>query len=211
MKQQLRYTTAAVLIGVSGSATAAVDLDDFDEMNLVDDWRATAILGGDAVGDNGNRIGSVHQMVIGDDGLVQEIVVTRSPDGDLNQEYLSVPWSKVTFKPGQGEATLSFTADAADERSWADLPPAVGPGEWKVSRMIGMDVDSVDDVAQGEVEDVLITEGANDMSAFVIESDIFDETFFALPGDPNFVDYADNELELPYAAATLEDLPDLAY
>ncbi|MDZ7748545.1 MAG: PRC-barrel domain-containing protein [Halofilum sp. (in: g-proteobacteria)] len=211
MKHHLRYTVAALLIGVSGSASATT-LDDFDDEGLADEAGApTAVLGGEAVGDEGNRIGSVHELVIGDKGLVQEIVITRSPNNDLDQQYLEVPWSEVTFKPGLGEASLSFTADEADKRSWLDLPPAIGASEWKVSRMIGMDVDSVDDVAQGEVENVLISEGTNDMSAYVIESEISDETFYALPGDPSFVDYDDNELELPYTAATLEDLPDLGY
>jgi len=199
------------MLGMSGTVSANSALNDFDADGLDDAWRSTAILGGNAMSSNGDRVGSVQEMILGEDGLVQSVVITRSPDDSLDQEYLTVEWDNVDFEPYEGEVQLDFSKSAAADREWQELPPIADVGEWKVSRMIGMDVDSTDDVAEGEVEDVLITAKANDMTAFVIESAFTDENYYALPGDPEYVDYEENELDLPFTADTLKDLPDLAY
>lgn len=212
MIRLLGALTMTALLGISASATAAVELEDFDDSSLMDDWRATAVLGGDAVGSDGAHVGSVQELILGEDGLIQSVVVSRPAGSDnLDMEYLEVAWSKADFKPLEGEVKLTFTAAEANDKAWGDFPPVAGINQWKASRLIGMDVDSTEDVPEGTVEDILFTPGANDMSAFVVESPIEDEDYYALPGDPEFVDFEEGELDLPYTAEAIEDLPALAY
>lgn len=189
----------------SVSANPDVELADWDYAPLTEDWSLDNIVGGEVIASNGIQVGYVNDIIFDESGLLDTVVVQQKDDsGDWT--FREVAWANVDFDPALNQIELkvdSETFNGFDELEIADFS---GPEELEASNLLGMDVNADGMAPYGEVEDLLVTEGANSLSAIVVESDGLGSFHYAVPADIEDLDGDSVVLDLPYTVEDIEAL-----
>lgn len=205
-RNALMFTAILGSLGLSapGSAMAA-DLDGWDYTPLLDDWKLSAVMEGDVISSDGKDVGDVHDIIFNEAGLLDSIVVEQH-EKNLNWNFYEVAWSDIDFDPASGEVMLEL--DKAEVEALPDLELAEfsGPEEIEASNLIGMPVNLDGVTPYGEVTNVTVTPGANELSALIVESDGLGAFSYAVPADISDIDADSVGIVLPYTVEEVEDL-----
>lgn len=83
------------------------------------DWRGRTVIGAAVFGDNGRRIATINDLLITDDGRVDQVILSL---GRVRSKFVAVPFERLRFEPGllgrmpifagEGQAVPSLTSDA---------------------------------------------------------------------------------------------------
>ena len=205
VKILVTFPAALCFSAVAFSASANEDLADWSYNTLTDDWSLNDVVGGEVIASDGIIVGYVNDIVFDESGLLDTVVVQqKSKSGDW--EFYEVAWANIDFDPALGEVELKVDSEAVDAFSEVEIADFSGPEEVEASNLIGMDV-NVDGMAPyGEVHDLLVMEGANSLSAIVVESDGLGAFHYAVPADIEDLDADSVVLELPYTVDDVEAL-----
>lgn len=138
-------------------------------------WSADRMLDEfDVYGEEGEEIGSIENLIIGDDGQVLAIIAQVGGFWDIGDTHVSVPFDQVELAPG--EARIPLTEDNADDYSIfgdagfyyeetaqnvnvVDDDLETPPGILKATDLIGDYAYLSDNLRYGYVSDLLIRDG----------------------------------------------------
>lgn len=212
MKKVLMSTVVSSGMVFTGAASAAIE-DNWDYDDINDDWRVSQFMDSKVMSRDDAKVGEVHDILIGDSGFLQSVIVQQwNPDGD-GLVYYKIPWSETEFNPIEEEVTLEKTQSQVADLEHRDLPNYQSEDQYEASNLLGMQVNVDGDAPYGEIDDLMFSEGANDLTAYVVESDGPGAFKYAIPANEDFVDYDAGIVTLPYTADELEELDyfDYAY
>lgn len=172
---------------------------------LTGDWRLDSVVGGEVVASDGVRVGYVNDIIFDESGLLDTVVVQQKDDsGDW--QFREVAWANIDFDPVLGQVQLKVDSEVFNSFEKMEVAEFSGFEEVEASNLLGMDV-NVDGMAPyGEVEDLLVTEGDNSLSAIIVESDGPGSFHYAVPAEIDDLDAESVALELPYTVEDIEAL-----
>lgn len=209
MKYPKIHMTLTAALGVFLAAPAmAVDTyaEDWDYEPLYDDWRISQVMDGTVHAAGGKKVGEVHDILFGPEGLVDTIVVEKKVNDELNWQYYEVAWANVDFDPALGQVQLDMSSKEIANREKRDVPAFAESSEVEASNLLGMTVNLENQDQYGEIADLLISEGENELSAFVVQSDGIGDMQYAVPAGFETIDVDPAMVELPYDDRLIEDL-----
>lgn len=205
MKKLIPAALIAMLTMLAGNAASAVTaLVDWDYGPLYYDWRVSSVMGGPVYSNDGERVGSVHDIVISATGLIDSVIVEQS--GDDGQRYFEMKWLSIDFDPALGSVTLLKSQDQIARMSKKDTPAFKQSDEWEVSDLLGMPVNTSGGERYGKIGDLLFDAGSDDLTAYVIERKGTGARLYAVEWDTALIDMDGEVITLPY---TLGDLTEL--
>jgi PRC-barrel domain len=127
----------------------------------------------DVFGPTGEEIGSVENVIIGDNGRALGIVAQVGGFLDIGDTHVFVPWDQLRISPGLERVTIPVTAENVEEYStWADgylTKPeagqtqavesdlATGPRAWKATELLRDDAFLTDNTRYGAINDLIFT------------------------------------------------------
>lgn len=199
---------AALLAMLVAPAGAATGLERWDYEPLIDDWRASAVLGGDVFTRNGREIGDVTDLIFNAQGYITTVIVRADRSVvESGDAYYPVRWGNVDFDPNARaitvDRTLSSIRDLPSRASAAAVTPT---GDHRASRLIGLAAALDDRAPYGEVDDLLIDAGAGRLSALLIEPDGRDAAQIAVPAHMAWIDSDTATVELPFRLEVIDAL-----
>ena len=164
---------------VSGKAPAPIageqtriDLGEWDYEELYrSGWRAGQLIGANVIGQSGEEIGNVENIMIGPDGKVLSIIAEIGGFLDIGDTHVNVPWNEVQFTSGAESAKVPVTEENLDQYSlFGDEEqlgrgaasrihrvddPATGPRVWRATELTGDYVRLQGGEAYGYVDDLI--------------------------------------------------------
>ena len=168
---------AALALASSGLALAAptIDLDAWDAPSGDDAWSATRLIGLEVRGADGESVGEVEDVVVGDDDRVAALVLELGGPLDVGDAHVRVPWEGVDSVDAVGSLQYVALPLADDELAGLDASTAdaaLEPGEWRAADLVGDAVRLVDSAPdeRGTVDDLLF--GADGALEAVVASGV---------------------------------------
>ena len=157
---------SALALASSGLALAApaIDLDAWDAPSDDDAWSATRLIGLEVRGADGESVGEVQDVVVGDGDRVAALVLELGGPLDVGDAHVRVPWEGVDSVDAVGSLQYVTLPLADDELAGLDASAAdaaLEPGEWRAADLIGDAVRLVDSAPdeRGTVDDLLFGAG----------------------------------------------------
>lgn len=204
MKRILGLTIAAAAF--TAPALQAQELPaDWEVEPLYSDWRITNIMDGAVYTAGDKKVGEVHDVILGEDGLVRSVVVQQETDNELGWNYFEVNWSETEFDPALGHVDLEMTMEQVKARDTRELPDFAGKGEFEASDLLGMPTNLDNDRPYGEIANITISPTVNDATSFIVSSDGIGDMQFAVPANMERIDYSDWQVNLPYLVDDVEE------
>lgn len=202
--------TAPIALAVAGlliaaPAAAAPELTGWDYGGLYDDWRVSTILGGNALTIGGEDVGDVHDLSIGEDGVIQSMIVETDANLTPRGRYFEVPFRDVDVDPETFSVTLIQDLEAARALETSETPPRLDAGQWKASMLIGMPAE-LNGEPWGRVDDLIFDGASRSLTAYAVEPLLGDAAVVALPFDATLVVPDPAALEIPWGPETVGDL-----
>jgi sporulation protein YlmC with PRC-barrel domain len=148
-----RSFTAALAAAVCVLAAAIAHAQ--DDQALYRGWSAQEMLGAQVRGPAGQGIGKVEDLIVGDDGSMQRVVVRMGGTiFGIGATYVGVPWEDVAIGP-----ELAYVQVPVTEENRADYPlygqRDAAPGVWRVKELIHDIARLQDEPFYGRVHDVI--------------------------------------------------------
>lgn len=167
------------------------------------DWRVSQMLDSQVYTSDGRPVGLLHDLVFDRDGKLRTLVVERGDD-DAGS-FFALPWGDSRFSSAVGSLTLTVPVAEVREVEHRDTPDFVDGG-YEASNLMGMMVDLKGEKRWGQVADLLIPEGGDEVSAMVVEDLGVGRREYALPPRWGDVGYDEHRLSLPYEVDTVKGL-----
>ena len=134
-------------------------------------WRAGQLIGANVIGQSGEEIGNVENIMIGPDGKVLSIIAEIGGFLDIGDTHVNVPWNEVRFTSGTESVKVPLTEENLDQYSlFGDEEqlgrgaasrihrlddPATGPRVWRATELTGDYVRLQGGEAYGYVDDLI--------------------------------------------------------
>jgi sporulation protein YlmC with PRC-barrel domain len=166
----------ALLLGPGGAPVHAQKksgLEDWDYEELRTGWSVERLTeAADVVGQDGEKIGEVADLIVGPDGKIKKLVIEAGGFLDLGDAHFAYPFEQATFD-GPDRIVVALDEDNLEDYSLfpdIDDEPAQGR-DWRVSELIRDYVYLEDGYRFGWINDAIIgTDGT--IKAFVVYPDI---------------------------------------
>jgi sporulation protein YlmC with PRC-barrel domain len=182
--------TAFLLIGCSSvadqgaSLQEGIDITTWDQAALYKGWSAEALLDTKVLGENGEEVGEVENIVVGPDGKVQKIIVESGGFLDIGDTHLSVAWDQAEIGPQIETVTVPVNKEnVADFSLFGDDNVSTsGPRAWRVTELIDDYVTLQGGEGYGYVDDAIFDEEGQ-LQAVVVTPDVARGTpgYYAYP------------------------------
>lgn len=147
-----------------------IDITTWDLAGLYKGWSAQALLETKVIGEDGEEVGEVENIVVSPDGKVQKIIVEAGGFLDIGDTHLSVAWDQAEVGSGLESVTVPIDEENVDDFSLFnnDDEVSTGPRAWRVTELIddyvalqgGVDYGYVDDLIfnqEGQLQAVVVT------------------------------------------------------
>lgn len=185
--------------------------EDWDNEPLYDDWRLSRVMLGTVETKDGAYGGDVHDIIIGDTGLVHSVVVEWYLPEKMDRRFFEVKWRNLEFDPRLQDVDVKLTTAEIGAMEKSESPEFAGENEYEASNLIGMPVEMDDRAPYGEISDLLVSQHASDITAYIVESDGPGLVEYALPAKEDAIDYENGRLSLPYVVEDVESLDAFLY
>ncbi|UEM01816.1 PRC-barrel domain-containing protein [Skermanella rosea] len=134
-------------------------------------WRAEQLIGANVIGQSGEEIGDVENIMIGPEGKVLSIIAEIGGFLDIGDTHVNIPWNEVQFTSGKESVKVPLTEENLDQYSlFGDEEqlgrgaasriqrmddPATGPRVWRATELTGDYVRLQGGEAYGYVDDLI--------------------------------------------------------
>lgn len=139
-------------------------------------WSLTQLLDAEVVGDSGEEIGDVENVLIGQDGNILSVIAEVGGFLDIGDTHVAVPFEEVTLGASLDKITVPLDQDNVEDYSvfgeWgyfdlseADVQQVVnddlltGPRVWKASELLDDYAILTGGIGYGYVDDLIFVEG----------------------------------------------------
>lgn len=204
----------AALAGEASAASpdAPVFRPDWNQATLYTGWRATDLLGLPAVGDNGDVVGRVGDLLIGFTGTLDTLVVEESAAADGGRTRFGVPWDSVDVADDGGAVAVPVIRENVGEFQLEEpIRPefgavemaAPGAAEWSVATLLDTEVHMDGDLPMGEVDDLIFDrDGA--LEGVVVAAE--DGSLYGIPWTAVVIEPDAQALSVPLTPAVVDTL-----
>lgn len=174
------YVGAAVAVALAAPAMAqnvpqedVVTLASFDTSQLKNGFTVDRMMDSQVFGRDGGEIGTVQNIVIGQDDRASEVIVEVGGALEIGDKVISVPWDQVDVTPEQAGIKVMVDADNVESFSLFNdrETVATGPRAYKATELLGDYVRLKDGVNYGYVRDIAFTNDGR-LHAVVVQPDV---------------------------------------
>lgn len=130
-------------------------------------WSAQEMIGTEVIGEGGEQIGEVKDIIVGQDGHISKVVVEVGGWLEMGDQHIGVPWQNVKIGPDMESVRVPALKEIEDGTYslFGRVPQgedvAAAQGAWRVNELIG-DYASLRDVPRyGLVTDVLFDQNGD--------------------------------------------------
>jgi sporulation protein YlmC with PRC-barrel domain len=158
-----RNAIAMLLAPALALPAGALYAQDRQQSQYRNTWSAEEMIDTDVRGQNGEQIGEVKDIIVGEDGNIRKVVVEVGGFLEIGDQHIGVPWKDVTI--GQEMQSVQVPLREVENGTYS-LFGKVPEGEdvaaagnaWRVNELIG-DYASLEDVPRyGMVTDVIFND-----------------------------------------------------
>jgi sporulation protein YlmC with PRC-barrel domain len=132
LAQQAETTNPAPPTGPTGGTTAQTATRNPGPSGRLqktqDDWRASKLVGATVYNDQGDDIGSVDDLLVGQDGKIAQAVISVGGFLGIGSKLITVPYEQLKFEPNRGLRTAAVGAPAGGTADINRNTAGSGPG-----------------------------------------------------------------------------------
>lgn len=186
---------------VPGVATASLADDGWSYAGLEDDLHLTELLRNGVQSNDDREIGSIRDVMIGEDGTFEAVVVSFDPDDADATALMLMEWSDTALSPGDDALAVSI-GTAGDSAPAESASRATTTGV-QARKLFGTPVHLNDARDFGEVSDILVDPGTRQPSAVLVSAG---GDSYALPLRPGTLRAGQRSVTFDYSRADVQAL-----
>lgn len=228
----LALAVASVSFGVQAqTGNDVIELSEWDYQTLYEQGglQAETLLGSEVLGPEGDEIGSIENVIIGDNNQIVAIIAQVGGFWDLGDTHIAVPWEEVDLT-GEGVA-IPVTEDNLDEYGLfdsefitqenlqqviqVDSDVATGRRSWKLSELLDDYATLRGESGYGYIDNVIFSEDGEVQAVVVVvySAARYGRGAYAYPfyGYDHGWDPAYDVYELPYEESDIVGLDTFDY
>ncbi len=171
-----KFSLAALLAATTALPAMAQEitpLTDYDPTQIEGAWSADNMRDADVLGEDGDTVGYVQNLVLSSDGSVSHVVIETDNWFDLADRAIAVPWENVDLTPEEEGIMVPMDEDEMNDFTlFADDMTMATEGEnYRASDVLDDYVTLDDGTGYGYVTDLIFDQGGA-LQSVVVSPDV---------------------------------------